>query len=139
MKKSALLLLAGLFATQTQAFAAPTFNFKYQSADGEIQLNCVHTAQASDSWDYQVVCGQGTLLQRSYFVHLLIRQYKRAVEPKMALETVYFVTDRKIPNDPKFTSHTSWVTFKGDQDIYSVQLSQSVENDYAYLMVTISP
>jgi hypothetical protein len=139
MKKFAPLLLAGLFAVQTQAFAAPTFNFKYQSADGEIQLNCVHTAQANDSWDYQVVCGQGTPLQRSYFVHLLIRQYKRAVEPKMALETVYFVTDRKIPNDPKFTSHTSWVMFKGDQDIYSVQLSQSVENDYAYLVVTISP
>lgn len=139
MKKLASLILTVLFATQTQAFAAPTFNFQYQSADGQIQLDCTQTAQASDSWDYQVVCGKGTPLERSYFVHLLIRQYKRAVEPKMALETVYFVTDRRIPNDPKFTSHTSWVTFKDDQAVYSVQLSQSVENDYAYLMVTISP
>jgi hypothetical protein len=69
----------------------------------------------------------------------MIKQYKRTVEPKMALETVYFVTDRKTPNDPKFTSHSSWVVFKGDQDVYSVQLSQSVENDYAYLMVTLNP
>jgi hypothetical protein len=139
MKKFAWLALAGLTAFQTQAFAGPTFNFKYQSADGQIQLDCVHAAQANDSWDFQVVCGKGTPLQRSYFVHLMIKKYTRTVEPKMALETVYFVTDRKTPNDPKFTSHSSWVMFKGEQEVYSVQLSQSVENDYAYLMVTLSP
>jgi hypothetical protein len=139
MKRFAGLVLAGLMAAQTQAFAAPTFKFKYQSADGQIQLDCIHTAQASDSWDYLVVCGKGTPLERSYFAHLLIRQFKRAVEPKMALETVYFVTDRRIKNDPKFTSQANWIMFKGDQDIHSIQLSQSVENDYAYLMVMLSP
>jgi hypothetical protein len=145
MLKRRLLSVAGVLlmqsiafgATQAQAAKQPGFYFDYESADGQIHLDCEHTALAPDSGDWTVVCGKGTPLQRNFGVHLVIRKHTRAVEPHMAIEILYFVADRRSPTESRFTSHINWLEFKDESDFSSARLSQSVDNDYAYLNLRI--
>jgi hypothetical protein len=137
MSKLTLLALSVFLGMQSQANAAPVFHFDYDSVDGEIHLGCEQTPLANDSWDWRVVCGKGTPIERNFGVHLMVRKHTRAVEPKMAIEILYYVTDRQVPNSPRFTSQANWLNFKDETDFQSVKLSQSVENDYAYLTVTL--
>ncbi|MCM2278876.1 MAG: hypothetical protein NDJ89_12445 [Oligoflexia bacterium] len=113
-------------------------SFTYRSNDGEVTLSCRHKPAQPGTHDWRVSCGEDTPLARDYFVHLLVRKYvTTARKPEVAYEILYWVSDRNPPGAFKFTSAVSWLRFERETDLHSASFSQSVENDYASLVVTL--
>ncbi len=107
------------------------------SNDGTISLDCVHS-QIRDLPDWQVVCGKGTPLQKKYTVHFLSKQYFRPTQPSMLLEYLYWVTDWNSIN-PIYSSTSFWMRIKDKASIQGTRIFQSIENDYADLIIDYSP
>lgn len=114
-------------------------NFNYSSADGEIQLKCDFYFAAPELHDWNVWCGKGTALFRTFRVHLLFREYRHTVLEKSAYEVLYWVTDRDQPIQKAFSSTSSWLEFNNISSMSKISLSQGVENDYALLTMTYQP
>ena len=138
-----LTLLSLLFSTQLWAVLSPVasipvtdsnLSFEYTSSDGEISMSCKHSQVRYDLPDWQVVCGKGTKLEKKFGVHFVIYRGSRSVEPKTWYEVLYWVTDRQN-SIPLFSSTSMTVNLSGNTSTHSIRLYQSVENDYASLII----
>jgi len=118
---------------------ADQLSFRYRSADGEFELDCKHYDQGEGRQDYRVLCGPGTPNERTYIAHVVIREYRRQIQPRLAYEILYFVTDRQMPLSRAFTSNTQWLEFSDDSALHRILMGQSVENDYAFLQLEYRP
>lgn len=109
-------------------------SFEYTSNDGEINLKCKHSQVKYDLPDWDVVCGKGTKLEKKFGVHFVVTRGSRPVEPKTWYEFLYWVTDRQ--NTVRFFSSSSMtINLNEDVTTHSIRLYQSVENDYASLII----
>jgi hypothetical protein len=135
----ALFAFIALFnGSQSTAIAgSPMFSFEYQSSDGQVHMNCEHTALANDSWDWRVVCGKRTRNERNFGVHLVIRRLTSATVPQLTVEILYFVADRRSSTESRYTSNVTTMKFKQLTDFHSIRLAQSVDNDYAHLWLNL--
>lgn len=142
--RSMTVLIPLLASASAWAKAAPlalppeAVQFRYVSSDGDFQLDCKHYESAAPH-GFRVVCGAGTVHQREYAVHLIVRGFRRAQVPRVSYEILYWITDRNVPIQRAFSSGTSWIRFNDASDAHSMTLTQSVENDYASLWVDIAP
>lgn len=109
-------------------------SFKYLSSDGEIILTCKHWQNTSDLNDWQIFCGKGTHLEKQYVAHVIIRKHIRN-DLTESMELLYWVTDRNSENT-RFSSQSQTINFKKTVDISDLTLMQSIENDYAQLVLT---
>lgn len=128
-------LLLILLAVDCRAATPDQLAFRYQSADGEFELSCKHYVHDAGAHDFRVICGAGTIHERSYLAHVLIRGYVRQEKPRSALEILYWVTDRQAPDSQRFSSTSQWLEFSESADVHRIRMSQSVENDYAALIM----
>jgi hypothetical protein len=115
--------------------------FSYISNDGSIQLKCDQYFADTTLNDWDVWCGKGTNMFRQFRVHFLVRQYQSKVGEKSAFEILYWIIDRKQPSvtSETFKSNTTWIQFRNLSDLDLFTLSQGVENDYAYLVLSFKP
>ena len=111
--------------------------FQYISNDGSVSMDCVHS-QIRDLPDWDVVCGKGTNLQKRYTVHFITKQYNKAVQPITSFEYLYWVTQWESVA-PVYSSTSFWIRLKEKTSLQSIRMYQSVENDYADLVVDYNP
>jgi len=115
-----------------------SLKFEYQSADAQFHYDCEHVSvNGADSGDWRVTCAPGTPNQREFGVHLYLQRLVQSKEPQMQINIIYSVADRRSPALSLYTSHVNSFLFKRASDVQTLQLGQSVDNDYAYLYVTI--
>ena len=136
-------MLAFLFSSLVWAAPSPlaglpvtdaNLSFEYTSNDGEITLSCKHSQVQYDLPDWSVVCGKGTKLEKKFGVHFVVTRGNRPTEPKTWYEFLYWVTDRQKPS-PIFSSSSMTINLNGNVTTHSIRLYQSVENDYASLII----
>ncbi|MEN0057276.1 MAG: hypothetical protein AAGB31_00450 [Bdellovibrio sp.] len=120
-----------------KAIAEDDVTFTYASNDGTIRLKCTHYFAKPDAHDWDVWCGKGTPLFRTFRVHFLVRQFENTETKKSAFEILYWVIDRDQPIQKSFSSTSSWIQFRNLSDLELLSFSQSVENDYASLKVDL--
>jgi hypothetical protein len=114
--------------------------FSYASADGEFNLKCTHYLDKPETHDFDVWCGKGTPWLRTFRVHFMVRQHDKPNEGKSAFEVLYWVIDRDQKDaSKKFSSGSTWISFRNPSDLERMSFSQGVENDYANLSVDYRP
>lgn len=137
MKALLWLILCQIISLKAYAVDTREISFQYLSNDGTITLACVHS-RIRDLPDWQVVCGKGTPLQKTYSVHFITKQYFRPTQPAMLVEYLYGVTDWNSIN-PIYSSTSFWMRIKDKTSIHGTRIFQGIENDDADLVVDYSP
>ena len=112
--------------------------FHYMSSDGTFDLKCAHVYDSPEASDWDVWCGKGTKMLRQFRVHFLVRQLENRAAQKSAYEVLYWVIDRNAKKTA-FSSTSTWMQFNNLSNLETMSFSQGVENDYAYLTVTLKP
>lgn len=110
--------------------------FEYVSQDGTYWQDCAHWQQDDSLPDWDVICGKGSDHVTRFHVVFWLRKYFRGKQ--MALENVYYVTDRN-GKDLRFVSHSNWIELANQTEVGFMKFYQGVENDYASLSLSYSP
>lgn len=111
-------------------------SFSYEPSESE-PSSCTHE-QIRDLPDWQVICFTPSG-KKEFVAHVVVKESQRDEEPKTTLEILYWVTQRRENTSPLFHSGTSMMRLNKSSSIESMRLSQSVENDYASLVMDWKP
>lgn len=113
--------------------------FRYSSQDGEFQLECSHK-RIRDLPDWEVICKNEVGIRKVFAAHIVLNKGRRLnneVKPSRWYELLYWVTDRKAQNAPRFHSSSLILQASDESEINQFQLHQGVENDYASLILDL--
>lgn len=117
--------------------------FSYETHDGSTVLECKHYPRSSvdgeSNHDWDVLCGADGVKPRRYGVHLLVREWHRERRPRTAFEILYWVTDRNNGALSSFSSTSLRLTVDERSPMSELSMSQSLENDYASLVLSLNP
>lgn len=115
------------------ASASAAMHFRYEPNEGAEAIECTHK-QIKDLPDWDIECGE-----KKFSAHVIVRPYFHERAPKTKIEILYWVVEPgKKPRDTNiFHSSSFMVRLKEKTDLYSVSLSQGVENDFAGLTLEL--
>lgn len=141
MKKLLFLLSLLLYPFVTFADARPmrlsTANLKFEyvpyAASGG--SDCKQTLQDAAAQDWLVECTNEAGGVKKFVVHLWATIYTPQDGPK--LELLYWITDVTDPNKRVSHSQTTWLHFEKEVNLKNVTLNEGVDNDSAYLRLTL--
>lgn len=128
--------LLGSIGLMLLSFTAQAkMEFRYEPNEGEF-LECSHK-KIRDLPDWDIECGKKG--EKKFSAHVIVRPFYREFEPQTTVEILYWVIEPgKTPTSVHtFHSSTFMVRLKEKTDLYSVSLSQGVENDYASLVLNL--
>ena len=107
---------------------------KFTYEPNELPASACEHEQIRDLPDWKVIC-KTPYETKEFVAHVIVRESQRKEEPQTFLEILYWVTERRPKQAPLFHSGTSMIRLKKGSSIESMRLSQSVENDYASLVM----
>ncbi|MEZ4750261.1 MAG: hypothetical protein R3B54_06445 [Bdellovibrionota bacterium] len=137
MKQICLLLILLSYPSHAAAVKAADLGFQYISLANDRQVACDHKKADVGVYEWDVECNVDGKLH-SYFVHLALHFYPKTIHGKNAYELLYWVTDMTEAAHPKHDSSTIWIHNGSEQNYMRVlEASQGIENDLAYLKLTI--
>lgn len=127
-------LLGALGFLFLSSVAHAKMEFRYEPNEGGDFLECTHK-KIRDLPDWDIVCGPKG--EKKFSAHVIVRPFFRESAPQTTVEILYWVIEPgKTPTSVHtFHSSTFMVRLKEKTDLYSVSLSQGVENDYASLVL----
>lgn len=113
-------------------------SFSYGPVD-EVSTPCRHTMvnEMAKTWEVRCQFYQQT---KQFTVHLRANKYHTPHIRADQLELLYWVTQRYLNTQKlNFTGTTAWIKFGKQTPVKSVELSQEVENGFAYLSLNFTP
>lgn len=133
MKKWIQIIFIGLgFALTSNAFAKvemddANLKFSFATQDGEYSLTCRHWKTVKDIPEWEVLCGEGGSIVKSFRAHFIIEELS-----KSQFSYYYIVTDR-TQKSTSFKSSAAKITAKNSVPVNALTLDQGVENDTGFL------
>ncbi len=117
-----------------------TINFQIQSLLEPYEvIDCQHKKKEGLPFDWTVECKRGKY-KKLFHVHLALAYYPNSSRKKPAYQLLYWITDTTARSqDSRMTSSTVWFYQKKDDDRLSdIEFSQGIENDNAYLKLSLN-
>jgi hypothetical protein len=134
-----LTILSFFLATQLSHGLEPSqMTFRYQRLVGGFEnFPCRHEKASVGLYEWDVFCDLNGETHK-YFVHLVLQFYPQTSHGTNAYELLYWVTDVTDPMAARHDSSSLWFHNSSPDNFLKVlEASQGIEDDHAYLKLTL--